>query len=103
MWILILIALVALLCTLYLYGAFKPMTLYRDELRNPLLLFYSWKGPKGKIGDEFGKITAVSDKYFKLSDCFGIYYSLPEKELWDCALGLIVNVGELHKVDDFLR
>lgn len=41
--------------------------------------------------------------HFKLSNCFGIYLSLPEEPVWKCVLGILVNPGEKLKVESFLK
>ena len=102
MWIIIAVSLLAIAYLVYAYGIFQPMALESGDLNNPLFVYYSWKGPKESIGNQFINIHAQAEKHFKLSNAFGIYYSLPEKELWDCVLGVLVNQGEKHNVDAFI-
>lgn len=47
MWILICIAVIAVLAFLvYLHGVFKPISLYDGEIQNPQMLYYSYKGSR---------------------------------------------------------
>ena len=103
MWVLIAIVVIVLLAyLLYAYGVFSPMTLYQETLQNTTLLYFSWKGSKEELGTPFSEVEKAKQDYFKLSNHFGIYYSLPDKEVWDCVVGIVVNAGERNKIDGFL-
>lgn len=78
MWEIIFISVVvALAVVIYLHGVFSPITLYEKKINDPLMLYYSYKGSKEGLGSEFEKIGQAAKKHFKLSDTFGIYYSMP--------------------------
>jgi hypothetical protein len=103
MWILIIAILVLLVYLADKYGVFHSLTITTETLNNPILLYYSWKGAKEDLKAEHEKIAEKTKEHFKISDGFGIYYSQPEKPLWDCVLGLLVNTGEIHKIQNFLN
>lgn len=51
MWVIACIVIIATLAVLlYLHGVFKPLTIYEEQINNPLMLYYSYKGPKESLG-----------------------------------------------------
>lgn len=54
MWIYIFGALLILGVILaYAFGILTPISTFKDKLKRPTLLYYSWKGTKMEIGDQF--------------------------------------------------
>lgn len=104
MWITLFIIVAAVLGLLYLYGVFRPVTTYADKWLAPHLIYYTWRGKSHEISGEFGQIAKdLQEGKFKLATCFGIYYTEPREEVWDCVLGFEVNRGEAAKVEAFLE
>lgn len=50
MWLVIVSVLAVLALLAYLYGIFQPVTLYRDDLKGTVMLYYSFKGSRESLG-----------------------------------------------------
>ena len=102
-----LLIVIAILVLMIFIGCFDHIGFETSKFGPSDLLYVHYQGSYRNIGCIHQENQKKKEKYFKISNNFGIYYDSPKTIQNDkkcrAIAGILVNSGEQFKIQDFLR